>query len=1012
MTKSNNIITKTGLIENIRFEKVQERLSKLSDGLNVDHMNVAIKTISGIYDGITTEDLDLISERIAANSITKHHDYDKLAVRILVDRLHQHTTNNLVDTYVNCPVSEEFVSIISNPLVRDIFQSWVDDNVYTDYEFDYLSLGTMKRSYLLKKFYNDIVELEPRHRFYNIQQNLIKYNNYSTIKEHIKNEIMTHPDISAGNANVTHLVDTIYKMITIKKQHKIIERPVQLFLRCAIFLHSKALFDCIRNSEVKYDGYYSLQESIDIGEKRIDKIMALIYDSFKMMISKQFIHATPTLFNSGTKIPQLASCFLLYMGDSIESITDIFSDVSKISKMSGGVGIALTDVRAEDSYISTTGGTSNGILPIMRTLNELSRLWNQGGKRKGSFVTYIEPWHADIKKFINSRLPATNEKERCDDLFLGLWVPDLFMECVINNRDWYLMCPNECKGLSDVCGEEFEQLYNSYVFKNMYRKKVNAREVFSWITHCQIETGVPYILFKDQCNKKSNQKNLGVIKCSNLCAEIIEYTSETQHAVCNLSNICLGHVMKSVIAESNLDRKELLNYRHIMSVTNNMDYSDGVMTSNMYYGNNYGPQETRKVDGKGMLIDILKSIDTEFMFGFRNYESVINTETYDEIQRDEFIEDLEIYMKSISEKIANIKTLFYTKIYNLTKTLVTNLDNAIDINLYPVDRTRTSNLDHRPIGIGVQGLANVFLHLAIPFTCDEAKEINRKIFATMYYSAVEQSHTLAMERGSYISFANSPISQGLLQPHLWDIKTEDLEELHTINGKLDWNELIEKAKKGVRNSLLLSNMPTQSTSHIMGQIESIEPITQLMFLKKTLAGEFQCFNESFQNDMDLLGLWSDEMRTQIVANRGSAQNLNISNYLKEIYKVIWEVKQTAMIDMDADRGAYICQSQSCNRYLSDASNDKIYTLIKKAYDRKLKTACYYLRSKSVENPIKYSIDTATTNNVNTLTQEAQTLKVLRVTELTEKSQASENYKRWLAESRKAAESGEICTACQ
>jgi len=605
-------------------------------------------------------------------------------------------------------------------------------------------------------------------------------------------------------------IKTLMRAYLLKINGKIVERPQHMLMRVAIGIHGEDIKSAI--------------------------------ETYNMMSMKYFTHATPTLFNAGTPRPQLSSCFLLQMKeDSIEGIYETLKQTSHISKNAGGVGIAIHKIRASGSYIKGTNGTSNGIVPMLRVFNNTARYVDQGGgKRKGSFAMYIEPWHSDIFEFLDLRKNHGNEEDRCRDLFLGLWVPDLFMERVQKDELWSLMCPDECKGLYNCYGEEFEKLYTHYESLKKYRRQVKAREIWNAILQSQIETGTPYMCYKDACNSKSNQKNLGVIQSSNLCTEIMEYTAPDEIAVCNLSSIALPKFIK----------------------------------------------------------------DGEFDF---------------------------------------------SKLGKITKIITRNLNKIIDINYYPVKEAENSNLRHRPIGIGVQGLADVFIMLKIPFESERAKELNKLIFETIYYYALETSMLIAKDDKPYLSFNGSPASQGILQFDMWNVTPSD---------RYNWDNLKDKIIKfGLRNSLLLAPMPTASTSQILGNNECFEPYTSNIYVRRTLAGEFVCINKHLIKDCIELGIWSQKLKDKIIIANGSIQDIDeIPDNLKEIYKTVWEISQKTIIDMAADRGAYIDQSQSLNIHMTDVNYGKLTSMHFYGWKRGLKTGMYYLRTKAATDAIKFSID--------------------------------------------------------
>lgn len=639
---------------------------------------------------------------------------------------------------------------------------------------------------------------------------------------------------------------TLERAYLMRCNKKVVERPQHMWMRVAIGIHGNDIKEAL--------------------------------NTYDLMSKKYFTHATPTLFNAGTNRPQLSSCFLCSVNDdSVAGIYDTLKELALISKYAGGIGIHIHQIRGKGSHIRGTNGTSNGIIPMLRVFNNTARYIDQAGKRLGSIAVYLEPWHTDIESFLELKKNHGNEEERCRDLFLALWVSDLFMERVKNNQKWSLMCPDQSKGLSDVYGDEFKELYEKYEAEGKYTKQINAQDLWFKILEAQIEQGVPYILYKDAANKKSNQKNLGTIKSSNLCAEVLIYSSPEETGVCNLASICLPSCLVDV---------------------------DGV----------------KKYD--------------------------------------------------------------FEKLHEITKTITKNLNKVIDRNFYPVEKARISNLKHRPIGIGVQGLADVFALMRYPFESDEAKQLNKDIFETIYHAAVEASMELSKKRGeviaailagesnedlknyvnefeedvikgkypgAYSSFEGSPMSQGLFQFDLWDNKPGD---------RYDWDKLKQGIMKyGIRNSLLVSPMPTASTSQIQGCNESFEPFTNNIFQRKTLSGEFIVINKYLVNDLIKLGLWNKEMKDKIILNNGSVQSITeLPSSLKQIYKTVWEIKQKSVIDMAADRAIYVCQTQSMNLYLESPTFSQLSSMHFYAYDKGLKTGCYYLRTRPKVQAQQVTID--------------------------------------------------------
>jgi ribonucleoside-diphosphate reductase alpha chain len=570
-----------------------------------------------------------------------------------------------------------------------------------------------------------------------------------------------------------------------------------------------------------------------------------VIETYELMSKKFFTHATPTLFNAGTPKPQMSSCFLLTMkDDSIDGIYDTLKQTAKISQSAGGIGLAIHNVRATGSYIRGTNGTSNGIVPMLRVFNDTARYVDQGGgKRKGSFAIYLETWHADIFEFLDLKKNTGKEEMRARDLFFAMWTSDLFMKRVEEDTTWTLMCPNECPGLDEVYGDEFEALYLSYEAQGKGRKTIRARELWEKILESQIETGTPYMLYKDAANRKSNQKNLGTIRSSNLCTEIMEYTSPDEIAVCNLASISLP-----MFVENGAFNHELL--------------------------------------------------------------------------------------------------------YNVTKRVTRNLNKVIDRNYYPVVEAENSNMRHRPIGLGVQGLADAFILLRMPFTSDEAKKLNQEIFETLYFAAVTASMEMAKEEGAYSTFEGSPISKGEFQHNLWNIKDEEL------SGRWDWASLRkEVTANGVRNSLLVAPMPTASTSQILGNNEAFEPYTSNIYTRRVLSGEFIVVNKHLLNDLVERGLWNETLKQEIMRHNGSVQNIErIPQDLKELYKTVWEMSMKDIIDMSRQRGYFIDQSQSLNLFMQDANYAKLTSMHFYAWKSGLKTGMYYLRTKSAVDAIKFTLN--------------------------------------------------------
>ena len=604
---------------------------------------------------------------------------------------------------------------------------------------------------------------------------------------------------------------TLERSYLYRLRNTIVERPQHMWLRVALCIHGNNL-DAVK-------------------------------ETYDLMSQKYFTHATPTLFNACSPNPQLSSCYLIKMeDDSVEGIYDTLKDCALISKYSGGIGLHIHNIRSLGSHINGTNGKTNGIVPMLKVFNGTAKYINQGGKRNGSFAIYLEPWHPDIQDFLDLKKNHGDEEMRARDLFYAMWIPDLFMERVKNNSSWCLFCPHECPGLSDVYGDDFVALYNKYEQSDKAKTKINARDLWMKILDSQMETGTPYLLYKDACNQKSNQQNIGTIKSSNLCSEIVEYSDENETAVCNLASIALP--------------------------------------------------------------------------------SFVNKET---------------------------KQFDYEKLHYITKVVTNNLNNIIDVNFYPTEKTRTSNLRHRPIGIGVQGLADAFIIMDIAFYSDEAKEVNKLIFETIYHASLEKSNELAIVQGPYSSFDGSPASQGILQYDMWNT---------TPSSRYDWNTLKESIKTtGLRNSLLVALMPTASTSQILGFNECFEPLTSNIYSRRTLAGEFIVTNQYLMRELISLGLWSEQIKNNIIENKGSIQQIDIiPEHIRNKYKIVWEIPMKHLIDMSADRGAYICQSQSLNLWMEDPNYNSLTSMHFYAWKKGLKTGIYYLRRKAKHQAQQFTIE--------------------------------------------------------
>lgn len=773
--------------------------------------------------------------------------------------------------------------------------------------------------------FSDVAEVLYRN---NIIQSYL-YDIVSNNKEKIDNEIMENNDYKIDFFGFK----TLQKSYLLRVNGVITERPQHLFMRVALCIH----------------------------RDNLDKA----FETYRHISNKDFIHATPTLFNAGTNREQLASCFLLAMKeDSVMGIYDTLKDCALISKYSGGIGLHIHNIRSNGSFIKGTNGYSNGIVPMLKVFNDTARYIDQGGgKRNGSFAIYLEPWHADIEDFLELKKNHGNEHERARDLFYGLWIPDLFMKRVKENGEWCLMCPHESPGLSDCYGDEFEELYMKYESEGRFRKKINAQDLWFAILTSQMETGTPYLLYKDACNRKSNQNNLGTIKSSNLCTEIIEYSNDEETAVCNLASISLP---SCVVPQ---------------------DFSDIVVTIYTKEGCMFCDAAKRLCESNN--INFITKDKSEYTLVTDDLHGVTFPQIYYNGNE---------YIGGYTELVQWSKPNFdYQKLKDLSKTLTYNLNKIIDYNFYPIPETERSNRRHRPIGLGVQGLANVFYELKTEFGSDESKEINRKIFESIYYGSLQASMEIARDReekikvfksgirsfapnedeyvsddilrrlndelkpidaeierdeylGTYSTYIGSPLYNGFLQHDLWGVPVDN--SLH------DWDTLRADIKKyGVRNSLLVAPMPTASTSQILGNFECIEPVISNIYTRRVLAGEFMVINEYLVKDLIEVGKWSEEMKDKIILNDGSVQNIKeIPSSIRERYKTAWEVKQRHILDMAADRGAFICQSQSLNLFVESPNFKRLSSMHFYGWERGLKTGMYYLRTRPSSKALQFTLE--------------------------------------------------------
>lgn len=775
MPKLMNVLKRGGDIEEVSFDKVSDRVGKLSNGLTVDVGEVVRKVCSGIFDGVRTCELDELAAHICSSMLIIHPDYGTLASRIIISNHQKNTSPSFSETittlYEHRDENGDVAPLVTKKLFNVVMANREKLNSYIDYSrdfaFDFFGFKTLERGYLLR----------------------------------------------CGG--------------------RVVERPQHMIMRVAIGIHGSDVKDALK--------------------------------TYDMISNKFFTHATPTLFNAGTPRPQMSSCFLLGMEDSVDGIFDTLKDCAHISKYAGGIGLHIHDIRAQGSRIKGTNGLSSGICPMLRVFNNTARFIDQAGKRKGSIAVYLEPWHGDIEAFLEMRKNHGAEEDRARDLFYALWIPDLFMERVKSDGMWSLMCPKSCPGLSEVYGDAFVDLYERYEAAGRFIKQVKAQTIWFKILESQIETGTPYMCYKDAANSKSNQKNIGVIKSSNLCSEIIQVSSPTEIAVCNLASICLPTFISSG------------------------------------------------------------------QFDFK-------------------------------------------KLHDVTKAIVKNLNKIIDTNFYPLESARKSNLKHRPIGMGVQGLADAFVIMRMPFDSVEAAQLNKEIFETIYHAGCEASMELAKARhimkstgqeiptneyeshviesaypGAYSSFAGSPASQGILQFDLWGAAP--------WTGRYDWDLLkADIVAYGMRNSLLVAPMPTASTSQIMAFNECFEPFTSNIFARKTLSGEFIIVNKYLVDDLMKLGMWNEAIRNQIIIGDGSVQGIDgIPSDVKALYKTVWEIKQKTLIDMAADRGIYVCQSQSLNLFVMEPDFKKLSSMHFYVWEKKLKTT-YYLRTRARAATQKFTVD--------------------------------------------------------
>ena len=815
---------------------------------------------------------DKILKRIKTLGKDLNINYTSLAKKI-IDRLYDEIPTTLIDELT----AQQCASLATTHPDYGILASKIlISNCHKNTDTDFLKI--CQNLYDFKDIHDNQSSILSKTQIELIQKN---HNEYQNMIDYDRDYLIDYFGFK-----------TLERAYLLKINGKIVERPQHMWLRVAI---------CIHNGD-------------------IDKVK----ETYDFMSQKYFTHATPTLFNAGTPRPQLSSCYLIAMeSDSIGGIFNTLGDCAAISKWAGGIGLHIHNIRAAGSHIRGTNGTSNGIVPMLRVFNNTARYVDQGGgKRAGSFAIYLEPWHGDIEEFLEMKKNHGDEEARARDLFYALWIPDLFMKRISENGDWTLMCPDKCPGLSDVYGEEFNTLYQKYETEGRGNKTVKARDLWFKILDSQIETGTPYMLYKDACNKKSNQKNLGTIKSSNLCTEIIEYSGPDETAVCNLASIALSKFVKET---KNPFTEQITIYT--------------------------------KYDCKWC--DLLKALLKRKSIKFKNI--IIND--FDAFKQQHNLETLpqlfhgDKLIGGYTKTLDLLRNTFdYQLLHKVTKIVTNNLNNVIDINFYPTDKTRNSNMRHRPIGIGVQGLADAFAMMDIPFHSEQAKNINKLIFETMYHAALEMSMEIAKEKEPYSTFQGSPASLGILQFDMWNVTPTD---------RYDWNALKNNIKTyGIRNSLLLAPMPTASTSQILGNNECFEPFTSNIYVRRTIAGEFVCINKFLLKELIELGLWTDNIKNQIIKHSGSVQDVvGIPKALKEKYKIVWEIPMKHILEMAADRGAFICQSQSTNLWMKEPTYNKLTAMHFYAWKKGLKTGIYYLRTKAKAAPQQFTIEPDKNNNL-------------------------------------------------
>ena len=903
-TISMKVVKRNGELEDVSFDKVLRRIQIAADGLEVNSTLIAQRTLLRIYDNVKTSELDELAAQLSISLITTNPDYGILASRIAISNHHRNTSERFTDVILalsNQTIKKtgEHMSIISDELVELCAQFGPQINAKIDYNrdylFDYFGFKTLEKlQYLLR-------------------------------------------DTSG----------------------RTLERPQHLIMRVSLALW----------------GTISLEQA---------------FETYDLLSQKFFIHATPTNFNAGTPRQQCSSCFLIGIkGDSISGIYDTLKDCALISKYAGGIGLHIHDIRAKGALIRGTNGTSNGIVPMLRNFNDTARYVDQGGgKRNGSFAIYLEPWHADVEDFLKLKLNTGSEEERCRDLFYALWIPDLFMERVEKNEPWTLFCPSEAPGLADVHGDEFKALYLKYEAEGRGRKQVDAQKIWFKVLDAQIETGTPYLLYKDAANKKSNQKNLGTIKSSNLCVapETFLLTDKGSFYIIELAgqevNVWNGEKWSRTTVVQTGTNQPLIKvhlsnavfitctpyHKFILKSESSIKNGERVEARDLQPGmklRSYRHPVTNEEEEVHVIkvVDEGETDDTYCVMEPENnavvFNGILTGNCSEIIQYSSPEESAVCNLASISLPAYVANNAFdYDNLRRVVKIAIKNLNRVIDINYYPTPETFNSNMRHRPVGLGVQGLSDVFALLRLPWESVEAADVNQRIFENMYFAAVESSCEIAEEQGPYSTYEGSPMSQGLFQYDLWQSASGPITPLTQTDGTLDWAALKEKVKaNGVRNSLLIAPMPTASTSQIMGNFECIEPATSNIYTRRTLAGEFIIVNKYLMKDLQRLDLWNEMMKQQIITRNGSIQGMDqIPDDIQRLYKTSWEIKQKTLIDMAVSRGAFICQSQSLNLFVSDPTYAKLTSMHFYAWKQGLKTGIYYLRTRAPVMAQKFTID--------------------------------------------------------